>query len=384
MADTEVFIFAGGGTGGHLFPGIAVAEELLHCRPAARAVFVGSHRQVERRIVCEAGFEHFALPVESTALLKRNPLRFAWNNWRACRSAGRLLDDLRPRAVVGLGGFASVPVVRAAAKVGVRSVLLEQNAIPGRATRFLARRASSVCLSFAGSAEHLPRSIDSVLTGNPVRAEIANLFHDSEGRTEGRHATILVLGGSQGARAVNDAALAAFFALKEPLVSGGVQLVHQTGADDVERVREQYREVGLDATVAPFFHNMPQLYRRASLVVSRAGATTLAEIACARLPSILIPFPNSVRGHQRHNALAFTHSGAAELIDQGNQCDSRLAEVVERLLRSPADLDAMSAAAAALALPDAVSAVVDCLLGTEANEIERETSSVDSPGATTL
>ncbi len=121
MADTEVFIFAGGGTGGHLFPGIAVAEELLHCRPAARAVFVGSHRQVERSIVREAGFEHLALPVESTALLKRNPFRFAWNNWRACRSAERLLGELKPRAVVGLGGFASVPVVRAAAKAGPRA-----------------------------------------------------------------------------------------------------------------------------------------------------------------------------------------------------------------------------------------------------------------------
>jgi UDP-N-acetylglucosamine--N-acetylmuramyl-(pentapeptide) pyrophosphoryl-undecaprenol N-acetylglucosamine transferase len=353
------YLFSGGGTGGHLFPGLAVAEELRDREPQARIVFVGSVRDIERGIVAVHGYEHAVLPVEPSTALRRNPLKFLWTGWNSLRSAAALLDRERPTAVIGLGGFASVPLVWTASRRGIPTVLLEQNIVAGRATRLLSRRASLVCLSFGGTVNDLPRGTNAVLTGNPVRREIAAL-HEAP-RSDGleHDPTLLILGGSQGAIAVNEAVFIAIERLARPLA--GWKIVHQTGRADEQRAMDVYTRLGLRHEVCAFFDNLPALFSRATLVVSRAGATTLAELACAGCPAILIPYPNSVRDHQRLNAMAFRDAGAAIVVEQRHKSSTTadsLARELTDLLHHRDYREQMSRATHSLALPEAARSVV--------------------------
>jgi UDP-N-acetylglucosamine--N-acetylmuramyl-(pentapeptide) pyrophosphoryl-undecaprenol N-acetylglucosamine transferase len=195
VVERTTVVFAGGGTGGHLFPGIAVAEELLCRDPNTHIVFAGSERDVEREIIARQGYEHFALPVVPSSSWKQNPFGFVWKNWAAVRQARRFLSREGSAMIVGLGGFASVPVVWAASSLGLRIALLEQNLVPGRATRWLARRAHLICTSFSDTTSRLGNSPKVRITGNPVRRSIADL-HKTSVHADG--ATLLVLGGSQG------------------------------------------------------------------------------------------------------------------------------------------------------------------------------------------
>ncbi|MEX1096441.1 MAG: undecaprenyldiphospho-muramoylpentapeptide beta-N-acetylglucosaminyltransferase [Planctomycetales bacterium] len=311
MTSTSTILFSGGGTGGHLFPGIAVAEALRDIEPDARCVFVGSGREVERKLAVDNELEHLVLPVEPSTGLRRNPVRFAWRYWRSRREARGLIDALRPSAVVGLGGFASVPVVSAAAAARVPTILLEQNAVPGRATRWLAKRAALVCLSFEEAAAGLPRGARTRVTGNPVRRAVAAL-HEME-RTAGTP-TLLVLGGSQGAAALNEMVPRALRALRE--TASGWRVVHQTGAGNEGAVRRAYHDAGVDAEVSPFFPDLPARLAAATLAVSRAGGTMLAELACAGCPAVLVPYPGSLADHQLLNARAYERAGAARVVAQ--------------------------------------------------------------------
>ena len=307
-------IFAGGGTGGHLFPGIAVAHELLTREPNARVLFVGSQKPIEREILNRAGFEHVALPSVSPSFTPTKIVSSLLHNWRAYRQARAIIARDRPSVIVGLGGFASVPPVLAAWRAGVPIVLLEQNVVPGKATRWLSRFAKVVCLPWPEAASGFPRGVNTVVTGNPIRAEIAKLAefahnppqHDAPAIGEPTHdsdnpplalpvdaetPTLLILGGSQGASSLNALVLDAFADRRAELV--GWRIVHQTGAADVDAVRQRYAALSLNADVQPFITDMAGAYRQATLVISRAGATTLSELACAGLPAILVPLPNS-------------------------------------------------------------------------------------------
>ena len=206
----RLYLFAGGGTGGHLFPGIAVAEAILAREADARILFVGSGRSIERNIVSRTPFEHRVLPSVSLAGAMRHPLTFLRGSLAARRAALRLIDQERPSVVIGCGGFASAAPVYAGARRSIPTVLLEQNVIPGRTTRWLSRWGGTVCLSFAQTAQYLHRSVKTAVTGNPVRAAIAELTQQFTGKgsaavppTSSRH-TLLVLGGSQGATSIND------------------------------------------------------------------------------------------------------------------------------------------------------------------------------------
>lgn len=357
----RTFFFSGGGTGGHLFPGIAVAEEILRRDPSAGIRFVGSHRRLERTIIQDCDFGHVALPAVSTAQWKRHPLRFLAGNWRALRAAARWLDRERPAAVIGLGGYASVPMVLAASRHGVPVVLLEQNCVPGRATRWLAGKADAVCLSYEPARDLLPAKTRSLLTGNPVRAKIAELSRSASTPSSSGTLRLLILGGSQGAVALNTAIWDAIEQLT-PGEQERLSIVHQTGFEDADRVRARASSIGLEAVIAPFFSDVPHLYRTTDLVIARAGATTLAELACAGLPSLLVPYPNSVGDHQRVNALHFEQSGASVMVEQSETACTRLAELLRELLDSPGELDDWSAAARSLAVPDAASRVADVIL----------------------
>ncbi|WP_339911153.1 undecaprenyldiphospho-muramoylpentapeptide beta-N-acetylglucosaminyltransferase [Symmachiella dynata] len=357
-----IFCFAGGGTGGHLIPGLNVARELQQRYPQAVMQFLGSGRPQEEGLVASAGFKHYALSSESLTTARRRPWQFLWRNWRAVRQAQKLFRNQKPTAVIGLGGFASVPPVVAARRMGIPTVLLEQNIIPGRATRWLCRRAGAVCVSYAASAEHLPAGVNVEQTGNPVHPDIAALVASSH--TDQRR-ILLILGGSQGASAVNRAVTMAADILQDQLT--GWTIVHQTGINDWRDVEHEYQRLGLEHTTSPFFSDMPQRYAEAGLAVSRAGATTLAELACAGCPTITIPYPHAADDHQRLNAREFVTAGAAEIVEQQTATDQTaelLAKQISRLLADDARRLEMRHAMHSLARPLAARDVADIICRT--------------------
>ncbi len=303
------FLFSGGGTGGHLLPGVATANELRRRFPESRVLFVGSERVIEQRVLQNHGFEQVAVPVQSIIKIRTNPLQFLRGNIRAWEQAQRLLREKSPNVVIGLGGVASLPVVLAASRLGIPVVLLEQNIIIGRANRWLCRSAHTVCCSFPETLRNLPPRTRAIVTGNPVRREIAE--HHGQCRSDSSK-TLLVLGGSQGAQGVNRRTVRAVSDLRRELADWTI--VHQTGDRDVDEVRREYERLAVRYEVRPFFDDMEGLYSRATFVISRAGATTLAELACTGIPAILIPYPKSVRDHQLLNARYFERSGAAQIV----------------------------------------------------------------------
>ena len=411
-------IFAGGGTGGHLFPGVAVARELLAREPDARVLFVGSQKPIEQDIVVGAGFEHVALPSVSPSLSPTRIGSSLVNNWRAYRQACTIMTRERPSVIVGLGGFASVPPVLAAWRASVPIVLLEQNVVPGKATRWLSRFAEVVCLPWKQAANGLPSVVKTVVTGNPIRAEIAALAggrvslplpwgagrgegpqderfflpEKSEGRGVNRDAVphpafghllpggegvgssretnsmLLILGGSQGAASLNAAVLDALATLQTELT--GWRIVHQTGPADFDAIRQRYAALSLAADVQPFFRDMAEQYRRATCVISRAGATTLAELACAGLPALLVPLPTSAHDHQRLNARLFAaHSAALVAETTSSAADFLRASLVQLLSDQPLR-HRLRQNLLALAQPQAASAVVEIIR--EQSKLSRE------------
>jgi UDP-N-acetylglucosamine--N-acetylmuramyl-(pentapeptide) pyrophosphoryl-undecaprenol N-acetylglucosamine transferase len=359
MTRKRTYLFAGGGTGGHLFPGIAVALELLRREPDCRVMFIGSEKDLESSILVRYQLEHRPLPVESLSVLKRHPLRFVFRNWRAWRAAKTLIRETSPTIVIGLGGYASAPVVWAAARARVPVVLLEQNVIPGRTTRWLASSAAVVCTSFVEATDRLSTAKRVEVTGNPVRQEISQLAEEVRQPAAPRM-ELLVLGGSQGADSLNEAVLAAVRHVDEQLA--GWRIVHQTGPRLADSVRLTYQQQTLDAEVQPFFDDMAARYRAASLVISRAGATTIAELTCCGLPMVLLPYRHAADDHQRANANSLQSRGAAIVVEHGATTDDtaqRLAAQLRMMLADEQLRRRMSDAAKQLSIPDAAARVVN-------------------------
>jgi len=352
-AASRTFLFAGGGSGGHLFSGIAVAEEILSRDPSCRIVFAGSERGIEKAILARTKWRHVALPVVPPGTMVRRPLRSVFAVSSAVRRSLRLVDEVRPDAVIGLGGFASVPVAAAARLRGVPVVLLEQNVVPGRATSLLSRWAEVVCVSFAETISLLPRRARCRVTGNPVRGGVLRRLP----RRESPARTLLVLGGSQGALGLNGMATVAIREMREKL--SGWRVVHQAGERDVEKVRATYAAVEVEAEVAAFFDDLPARYATATLAISRAGATTLAELACVGVPMVLVPYPRSAREHQARNAGYFALLGGAAVVPEGKMAGERLAATLSSLLSEPFRLSQMSAAMGRCARPDAAAEVAE-------------------------
>lgn len=359
-SSSPLFLFAGGGTGGHLFPGLSIAEALRGRDPGVRIQFVGSERSLERALVIQHGYDHRTLPSEPLTQLWRRPWSFAWRNWRAyCQAREWLLQD-RPAAVIGLGGFASAPVVMAAQRLGIPALLLEQNAIPGRSTRWLSRFSRVTCLSYPQSVAYFHCSVETHLTGNPIRAEIAALARVEH--LESAPPTLLILGGSQGAQALN-AAIIEMWKSHSHLFAGW-NIVHQTGVAQCAAVQREYQALSRAAEIAPFFHDMDLRYQAANLIISRAGATTLAELACVGVPAILVPYPAAADNHQWHNAQAFEEAGAARTclqkatpVETAHELLKQLAGVVDNKQRRAE----MSEAMRSLAQPAATEQVIEAL-----------------------
>lgn len=351
-------IFAGGGTAGHLVPGLAAAEQLVREVPGLRILFATIGKPIERELVDAAGFELVAIPCRPGPRRWRDALPCAWHNLRGYLRAERLLKRLRPRAVVGLGGYASVPVASAAVRRGVPLVLLEQNVVPGRATRHLAPWAQAVCTAFLETADRLPPETRIRVTGNPIRAG----FTQPTMRVDAAHAgprCLVVLGGSGGARSLNQNVPRALAGLSSEF--RGWHVVHQCGPQDVAATRDLYASLGIAADVTPFVPNMPQLLAAAALVVSRAGGTTLAELAAAGVPAVVVPYPHAADDHQLHNAQRLAAGGACLVLDErqpGPALADRLRVAIAGLVTNPAARRAMSAAMLRHSHPSAAADVV--------------------------
>jgi len=368
MDDTQPHIvLSGGGTGGHLFPGLAVAARLIAERPGLRITFAGSGKPFELEQVAAAGFHY--LPIRCSPLPRGvgGAWRFLADNLAGYRAASRFLQEAGAGVVIGLGGYASVPMARAAVAQGVPLVLLEQNALPGRATRWLARRAAVVCTAFESCHARLPWRCRVRLTGNPVRNSDFRSLKDFGSRVrlaKGDRPRLLVLGGSSGSRALNEALPIALGALGRAV--DGWRVLHQAGGEDADATRRRYRGLGVEAEVVGFLADMPGALVDAELAVCRSGGTTLAELAAAGVPALLVPYPHAADDHQRRNAEVFAAAGACRVLDERDGAGSlgeRIAGVLEELLSDASRRRAMSRAMHRLGRPEAAAAVADLVLG---------------------
>lgn len=333
-------VVTGGGTGGHIYAGVAIADEWKRLYPDSRILFVGAHGGIEERLVPKAGY-----PLELVRLGSLKSVSFGKRMktlfqipW-ALLTAARILIRARPDAVVGVGGYASGPVVLIARLLGwtwgVRTAILEQNAVPGFTNRILSRFSHTVFCAFPGIEGKFQRS-KTAITGNPVRGSM--LPYPSASRDP---FTVFIFGGSQGAVGINTLVLDSFEYLGDLLPK--LRFIHQTGERDYERVAEGYRRAGISARVEKFIHDMPECYRAASLVVCRAGSSTLAELAAVRRAAILVPFPFASDNHQEKNARLFVDRGAAELMIQGKSNGKELAGKIRSFFMDPGKISALEA-----------------------------------------
>jgi len=350
-------LIAGGGTGGHLFPGIALAEEVTTRHPENRVLFVGTTRGLEARVVPAAGFALETVSVrglkgmgvlKALQALLLLPVSFL-ESWR-------ILGRFRPDVVVGVGGYASGPVVLAAWMRGIATAIQEQNALPGLTNRVLGRIVRAVFIAFEQARTAFPPR-KTFLVGNPVRRKLMdNYLRSRPTVTDGRF-RLLVVGGSLGARGLNTRMLEALPHLGE--LRGQMDIVHQTGATDLERVKAGYAAAGMAAEVVPFVDDMSAAYARASLVLCRAGATTLAELTICKKASILVPFPFATDDHQAVNAAALVDVGAALTFREADLTGEVLGREIRRLAGEPETLQRMERSAGHLGRPEAARELVD-------------------------
>jgi UDP-N-acetylglucosamine--N-acetylmuramyl-(pentapeptide) pyrophosphoryl-undecaprenol N-acetylglucosamine transferase len=351
-------LIAGGGTGGHLYPGIALAEEIT-ATPGGEVLFVGTSRGLESKLVPEAGFP---LELMEVSGLKRTGLRAFWRGLallpRAFARSRELLRRFKPDLVVGVGGYASGPLVFVAALSGYPTVIQEQNSRPGFTNRILGRLARRVFVAFAEARRSFSAG-KLRFTGNPVRRRFLDkVAARATAAPVPAAQTILVLGGSQGSHAVNELASSTVQVLK----ARGIlpRVVHQTGAAEVDRMTLYYEALGYgkQIEVRAYIDDMPAALADASLVIARAGALTLAELAIMGRPAILIPLPTAADDHQTLNAIEFERAGAAVLVPQYDTTPSQLANVVQTLMGDPERLARMAKAMSGLARPNATQEIV--------------------------
>jgi len=354
-------ILATGGTGGHIFPALAVAEELKKRNHKDKdIVFIGGKYGQEKRIITEAGFQIYVLPVKGIlgkGIKAASSLVLLSYSMLKCML---FLKRFKPDIVVGFGGYASFVPVYLATKMGIQSCIHEQNSYPGFTNRFLGKRVDRIFLSFPDKMGIFDEK-KTVVTGNPVREGFLQKAGHTNIHLEGanKRVNLLVVGGSQGAKAINDAVIESLSILKRL----GIKIYHQTGKLDYKRVFHAYNAHNIkDCRVVPFILDMADAYQWADLVVCRAGASTIFEICIMGKPSILIPYPYAANNHQRVNARFLEEAGGAIVIEQSFLERKKLGSIVADLIAIPGKLKEMGRAAKAVARPDATKVVVDNIL----------------------
>ncbi|HET9482574.1 MAG TPA: undecaprenyldiphospho-muramoylpentapeptide beta-N-acetylglucosaminyltransferase [Xanthomonadales bacterium] len=348
-------VIAGGGTGGHLFPGVAIAEELRARHPDAVITFVGTRRGIEARVLPDLGWPLELIEVSGLKTVGAlGTLRGLFRLPRALWQARRVVKKLAPDAVIGVGGYASGPVVLMAKLRGVPTAICEQNSIPGFTNKILGRVARVVFLSFEESRRFFkPKKV--VMSGNPVRRDLVQKLLAATPRA-GERVNVLVCGGSQGAVAVNELASQALVALAKTIPIG---ITHQTGEKDLAATQQRYADAGVAAECHAFIKDMAAAYQGADIIIGRAGATTVAELAIAGKPAIFIPYPFAADNHQEINAREMADAGAALSFKQSELTADRLADALRPLLTDRVLRERMGAQMKALAKPQAAATVVD-------------------------
>lgn len=367
-------IIAGGGTGGHLFPGIAVAEEFLARNPANEVLFVGTERGIEARAVPAAGYR---LEQISAAGI-RGKRGFSQITGVAKMLYGyaqsrKILKTFRPDLVLGVGGYASLPMVLAAGGMRIPRFIHEQNAIPGQTNRLLARFADQIFITLEESARYFPKD-KILLTGNPLRRQILDMIgSEFKGQVPSKNPdsppapvdpsprfNLLVFGGSQGAHAINMAMVEALPFLSNSPIK--LNITHQTGEKDCEAIAGAYRTAGVESSVTAFINDMAAEYAKTDLIICRAGATTIAEVTACGKACLFIPFPHAVDDHQRRNAEALLKKDACLMLLEQELSGERLAQLIEELVASTEVVKGIGERAFGLARLDAARIIVDEML----------------------
>lgn len=348
-------IVAGGGTGGHLFPGVAVARELSERFEGAEILFVTGGRTIESKVLSSTGFSHESITVEGIKGRGWRSLMAVFKLPYSLVQSFRIIRRWNPGLVLGVGGYSSGPVVFAAWLMKIPTAIHEQNSFPGLANRVLCRIADRIFISFEESRRFFP-SGSIILSGNPVRKEF--LEKKEPGKKDIDDFTILVTGGSQGAIAVNTGFIKALEIIKnkgwEPHV------IHHTGSADFDRVKYEYSERGLTGEITPFIEEMRAAYERADIFIGRAGAGTIFELASVGKPSILVPYPNSPNRHQEFNAEALASAGGAKVLNQDELAEGKiLADLLIRFMENRSVLISMGEDAHKIAMPHATRVIAD-------------------------
>ena len=372
MPDSQpkTIFMAGGGTGGHLYPGIAVAESLRRIDPGVKCVFLCTTREIDKVILDPTGFEFIPQPIERPHRSVGGLLKF-WKSWRETMSLGRrLLKERQPATVLGLGGYAAGVAVKLANKAGIPTVLINPDVVPGKANYFLMKKAAAVCCQFEATRDHVSESRRDKLkfTGCPIRSDFGNLPTREEAAKrlglDPRLNTITITGASQGAATINEALPLTLANIKMT----GWQILHLSGRSHADAVREAYRTRDLPARVIDFTPGMADVWAATDLTVSRSGASTCAELTACGVPSVLMPYPFHKDQHQRLNAKVLADAGAAVLLDDLRDAKKNaeaLQPVLAPLIHDADRRKTMASAARNLGKPDAadtVARVIQALL----------------------
>jgi len=355
-------IISGGGTGGHIFPALSIAGELRARIPGAEILFVGAQGKMEMERVPAAGFAIVGLPVMGLPRkFSLDLIRFFWKLYQSMRQARRVIRDFKPDVAVGVGGFASGPVLKAAVRKGIPAILQEQNSYAGVTNKLLSAKVRKICVAYSNMERYFPAE-KIILTGNPVRKSLMEPVDRLQALREfglkpGKP-VILIVGGSLGARTLNESVLANL----DLIAKGDIQLIWQTGKiyyrEMMERLKDRFPE-----TLKPveFLSNMDLAYGAADLIISRAGAGTISELCLLGKPAVLVPSPNVAEDHQTKNAMALVEQGAAVLVKDAESGGHLIPEAFA-LVRDKNRLDRLSANALRLAKPDATAKIVDVIL----------------------
>jgi len=350
-------IIAGGGTGGHVIPALAIAQQLKK-QLGAEVLFIGTARGIETRLVPQAGFRLELIQVgalKNVSLMTRAKTMFDLP--RAIAASSRMLSDFDPEVVIGVGGYASGPAMVAAIRRRLPTLAFEPNVVPGFANRMIARWVSAAAVHFEETCRYFPNCR---VTGVPVREAFFAIPPKSISSEVAGTPTLLVFGGSQGARAINQAMIESLAGLRERIP--GIHIIHQTGQRDYEHVLAAYQQSGISGEVHKFIDDMPGTFGRADLLVCRSGASTVGEITAAGKPAIFVPFPAAADDHQNVNARALERAGAAVVVEESNLGAAYLVDTIAALIGDARQLQGMSEAARSLAHPKAVEEIAEMVV----------------------
>jgi UDP-N-acetylglucosamine--N-acetylmuramyl-(pentapeptide) pyrophosphoryl-undecaprenol N-acetylglucosamine transferase len=354
-------IVTGGGTGGHLFPGISLAQAMMGAYPSCEVLFIGTERKVDRTALSSLGFE--TTTIKSQGIKGKNFLSIVkalFQQPMAIWQATKIIRKFKPDLVFGVGGYVTGPVILASRLLGVTTCIHEQNSIPGLTNKLLGHIANKIFVSLPGSEKYFSTK-KTILSGNPVRSNIIKASREPKTISEQEPFTLLILGGSQGARRLNSLMLEAAESCLSKL-SPPPFIIHQTGGQDEDTVRMKYAELGLNAKVQAFYSDMAKIYSQADLIISRAGATTLAELTVFHKPVILIPFPYAADNHQEINGRYLVEAGAGIMFRQDDLTGEKLGTEIKQLLDNKEILADMSNNSGMVSKPEATETIINACM----------------------